>query len=231
MRNQFSSVQFSCSVVSDSLDLMNCNTPGFPIHHQLREYTQTHVHRVSDAIQASHLLSSPSSPALNLSQHQGLFKWVSSSHQVAKVLEFQLQHQSFQWTMWNNKYQNFLSFNFIASMFTKNKENTFICFVPQIKFWKLCQFNILKMKVKWLRKLWIMLTTNKVVIILCLKTFIMNFVHFRSSAMFIKNYLTFWLLPCHFKNHPCFLPLLTENSFFFFNEALCVHCTIVWIFY
>ena len=116
--------------------------------------------------------------------------------------------------MWNNKNQDFLSFNFIASMFTKNKENTFICFVPQIKFWKLCQFHILKMKVKWLRKRWIMLTTNKVVIILCLKTFIMNFVHFRSSAMFIKNYLTFWLLPCHFKNHPCLLPLLTENFFF-----------------
>lgn len=120
--------------------------------------------------------------------------------------------------MWNNKYQNFLTFNFIAIMFSKNKENNFICFVPQIKFWKLWQFNILKTKVKWLRKLWIMLTTNKVVINLYLKTFIVNFVHFRFSAMFIKNYQTFWPLPCHFKNYPCFLPLLTENLFFFFMK-------------
>ena len=77
---------------------MNRSTPGLPVHHQLQEFTQTHVHRVDDAIQPSHPLSSPSPPALNFSQHQGLFKWVSSSHQVAKVLEFQLQHQSFQWT-------------------------------------------------------------------------------------------------------------------------------------
>ena len=76
---------------------MNCIMPGLPVHHQLPESTQTHVHWVDDAIQPSHPLSSPSPPALNLSQHQGLFKWVSSSHQVAKVLEFQLQHQSFQW--------------------------------------------------------------------------------------------------------------------------------------
>ena len=67
---------------------MNRSTPGLPVHHQLREFTQTHVHGVSDAIQPSHPLSSPSPPALNLSQHQGLFKWVSSSHQVAKVLEY-----------------------------------------------------------------------------------------------------------------------------------------------
>ena len=71
--------------------------PGLPVHHLLLESTQTHVHWVSDAIQPSCPLSYPSPPALNLSQHQGLFKWVSSSHQVAKVLEFQLQHQSFQW--------------------------------------------------------------------------------------------------------------------------------------
>ena len=75
---------------------MNRSTPGLPVHHQLPEITQTLVHRVGDAIQPSHPLSSPS--ALNISEHQGLFKWVSSSHQVAKVLEFQLQHQSFQWT-------------------------------------------------------------------------------------------------------------------------------------
>ena len=77
---------------------MNHSTPGLPVHHQLPESTQTHVHWVSDATQPSHPLSSPSSPAFNLSQHQGLFKWVSSSHEVPKVLEFQLQHQSFQWT-------------------------------------------------------------------------------------------------------------------------------------
>ena len=74
-------------------DPMNRSTPGLPIHHQLPESTQTHVHWVGDAIQPSHPLSSPSPPAPNLSQHQGLFKWVSSSHQVAaKVLEFQLKH-------------------------------------------------------------------------------------------------------------------------------------------
>ena len=75
---------------------MDCSTPGLPVHHQLLGFTQTHVHRVGDAIQPSHPLSSPSSPAFNLSQHQGLFQGVSSSHQGAKVLEFQLQHQSFQ---------------------------------------------------------------------------------------------------------------------------------------
>ena len=76
---------------------MNRSTPGLPVHHQLPELTQTHVHWVGDAIQPSHLLLSPSPSAFNFSRHQGLFKWVSSSHQVAKVLEFQLQHQSFQW--------------------------------------------------------------------------------------------------------------------------------------
>ena len=77
---------------------MNRSTPGLPVHHQLPEFTQTHVHQVSDAIQPSHPLSSPSPPDPNPSQHQGLFQWVNSSHEVAKVLEFQLQHQSFQWT-------------------------------------------------------------------------------------------------------------------------------------
>ena len=92
---QFSSVTQSCPTLCDP---MNHSTQGLPVHHQLLESTQTHVHWVSDAIQLSHPLSSPSHPALNLSQHQGLFKWVSSSHQVAKELEFPLQHQSFQWT-------------------------------------------------------------------------------------------------------------------------------------
>ena len=96
-----SSVQFSSVAQSypTLFDLMDCSTRGLPAHHQLSEFTQTHVHWVSDAIQPSDPLSSPSPPALNLSQHQGLFKWVNSSYQVAKVLEFQLQHQSFQWTV------------------------------------------------------------------------------------------------------------------------------------
>ena len=92
---------FWCAIVFQSSptlwDPMDCSTPGFPVHHQLSELTQTHVHWVGDAIQPSHPVSSPSPPAFNLSQHQGLFQWVGSSHQVAKVLEFQLQHQSFQW--------------------------------------------------------------------------------------------------------------------------------------
>ena len=88
---QFSSVAQSCPTPCDP---MNRSTPGLPVHHQLLEFTQTHVHWVGDAIQPSHPLSSPSPPAFNLSQHQGHFKWVSSSHQVVKVLEFQLQHQA-----------------------------------------------------------------------------------------------------------------------------------------
>ena len=92
---QFSSVTQSCPTLCDP---MNCSTPGLPVHHQLPEFTQTHVHRVGDAIQPSHPLLSPSPPAPNPSQHQGLFQWVNFSHEVAKVLEFQPQHQSFQWT-------------------------------------------------------------------------------------------------------------------------------------
>ena len=95
---QFSSVQ-SLSRVQLFVTPMGCSTPGLPVHQQLLEFTQTHVHWVGDAIQLSHPLLSPSHPTFNFSQHQGLFKWVSSSHQVAKVLEFQLQHQSFQWTL------------------------------------------------------------------------------------------------------------------------------------
>ena len=92
---QFSSVTQSCPTLCNP---MNHSTPGLTVHHQLPEPTQTHVHWVSDAIQPSHPLSSSSAPALNLSQHQSFFKWVISSHQVAKILEFQLQHQSFQRT-------------------------------------------------------------------------------------------------------------------------------------
>ena len=90
-----SSVAQSCPTLCDS---MNRSTPGLPVHHQLLQFTQTHVHGVSEAIQPSHSLSSLSALTLNLSQHQGLFKWVSLSHQVAKLLQFQLQHQSFKWT-------------------------------------------------------------------------------------------------------------------------------------
>ena len=90
----FSSVAQSCLTFCNLVDY---NTPGFPVHHQVPKFTQAHVHWVGGAIQPFHPLSSPSRPAFSLSQHQGLFKWVSSSHQVAKVLEFQLWHQSFQW--------------------------------------------------------------------------------------------------------------------------------------
>ena len=100
------SVQFSHSVMSDSLWPMDCSMPGVSVHHQLLESTQTHVYRVGDAIQPSHPLSSPSPLAPNPSQHQGLFQWVNSSHEVANVLEFQLQHPSFQWTPRTDLLQN-----------------------------------------------------------------------------------------------------------------------------
>ena len=98
---QFSSVTQSCPALWDP---MNRSTPGLPVHHQLPEFTQTHVHWVSDAIQPSHPLLSPSPPAFNLSQHQGLFKWVHSLHQVAKVLEFQLSISP------SNEYLGLISF-------------------------------------------------------------------------------------------------------------------------
>ena len=91
--HQFSSVTQSCSTHGNP---MNYSMPGLPVHHKLPEFIQIYAHRVSDAIQPSHPLSFPSPPAPNPSQHQGLFQRVNSLHQVAKVLEFQLQHQSFQ---------------------------------------------------------------------------------------------------------------------------------------
>ena len=93
-KSSVSSVTQLCLTLCNPKD---CSKPGLPVYHQLLEFTQTHVLWVGDAIQPSHPLSSPSPPAFNLSQHQGLFQWVSSSHQVAKVLEFQLQHQFFHW--------------------------------------------------------------------------------------------------------------------------------------
>ena len=103
----FSSVCQSCPALCDPMD---CSTPGFPVHHQLPELTQTYVHWVDDAIQPSHPVSSPSPPAFSLSQHQGLLQWVSSSHQVAKILEFHLQHQFFQW--------RFRTMNILSWIFT-----------------------------------------------------------------------------------------------------------------
>ena len=102
---QFSSVAQSCPTLCDP---MNHSMPGLPVHHQLPEFTETHVHRVSDAIQPYHPLSSPSPPAPNPSQHQSLFQWVNSSHEVAKVLEFQLQHHSFQRNSRADLLQNWL---------------------------------------------------------------------------------------------------------------------------
>ena len=96
-----SSVAQLCPTLCDPMD---CSIPGFPVHHQLPEVAQTHVHRVGDAIQPSHPLSSPSPPAFNLAQHQGLFQWVSASHQVAKGLKFQLQPQP------SNEYSGLISF-------------------------------------------------------------------------------------------------------------------------
>ena len=97
LKVSFSSVQLLSQLCLTLCDPMDCSTPGFPVHHQLLELTQTHVHWVSDAIQPFHPLLSPSPPAFNLSQHQGLFQEVSSYHQVAKILNLQLKHQSFQW--------------------------------------------------------------------------------------------------------------------------------------
>ena len=93
---QVRSVAQSCLTLCDP---MNRSTPGLPVHLQLLEFAQTHAHWVGDAIQPSHPLSSPSPPAPNPSQQQGLFQWVNPLYEVAKVLEFQLQHQSFQWTL------------------------------------------------------------------------------------------------------------------------------------
>ena len=81
------SVQFSLSVVSEFATPLDCSTPGFPVHHQFLELAQSHVHRLCDAIQPSHPLSSPSPPAFYLSQHWGIFQWVNSLHQVAKLLK------------------------------------------------------------------------------------------------------------------------------------------------
>ena len=108
-QRQFSSVAQSCPSLCEPMD---CSTPGLPVYNQLPEFTQIHVHWIGDGIQPSHPLSSPSPPASSLSKHQGLLQWVSSLHQAAKVLEFQLQRQSFQWifrtwTVWKGKKESY----------------------------------------------------------------------------------------------------------------------------
>ena len=117
-----SSVTQSCPTLCDP---MNHSTPGLPVHHHLPEFTQTHVHRVSDAIQPSHPLSSPSPPAPNPSEHQSLFQWVNSSHEVAKVLEFQLQHQSFQWTLRTSEWTSPLGWTGWISLQSKGLSRVF----------------------------------------------------------------------------------------------------------
>ena len=129
---QFSSVT-QCRTLCDP---MNRSTPDLPIHHQLPKFTQTHIHWVSGAIQPSHPLSSPSPPALNLSQHQGLLKWVSSSHQVAKVLEFQLQHQSHQW---HSCYSCVLKF---TNLFFSAMSHHLLILLPVFFILRCCSFNL-----------------------------------------------------------------------------------------
>ena len=114
--DQIRSVAQSCPTLCDP---MNRSTPGLPVHHQLLEFTQTQVHRVSDAIQPSHPLSSPSPPALNPSQHQSLFQWVNSSHEVSKVLEFQLKHHSFQ----GNPRADLLQNRLVGSLISPSKKH------------------------------------------------------------------------------------------------------------
>ena len=127
----------ACSVIQSCLTLcdpMNCSMPGIPVHHQLPEPTQTHVHCVGDAIQPFHPLSSPS-PAFNLSQHQGLFKWVSASQQVAKVLEF--QHQSFQYSGLISFRMDWLCFTSIQNQVrgTKLLKGNCLLFLVLLNWW------------------------------------------------------------------------------------------------
>ena len=128
---QFSSVAQSCLPFCDP---MACSMPGFPVHYQLPELAQTHVYRVGDAIQPSHPLSSPSPPAFNLSQHQRLFRWISSSHQVARVLEVQLQHQSFQWRTLKGHYHTCCFSSIFGCFFTEYLLD--LCFTEHI--WVRC---------------------------------------------------------------------------------------------
>ena len=147
--SQFSSVTQSSVILCD---LMDCSMPDFPVHHKLPELVQTLVCWASDATQPSHPLSSPSPPACNLSQHQGLFQWVSSSHQVAKVLELQLQHQSFQWIFRTDflegglvvcpcsprDSQESLQYNFFCQCLNSNPHLTLFFICDSTIFWSSC---------------------------------------------------------------------------------------------
>ena len=132
---QSSSVMQPCPTLCDSTD---CSSTGLPVHHQLSEFTKTHVHSVGDAIQPSHPLSSPASPAFNLSQHQGLFQWVSSLQKVAKVLEFQLRHQSFQWIFRTDANCFLYAYEFMQD--GEGVIDTFGAFSLGISEHKLCEF-------------------------------------------------------------------------------------------
>ena len=123
--HKFSSLARLCPTLCD---LMDCSMPGFPAHHQLSELAQTHVQQVGDAIQLSHPLPSPSPPAFNLSQHRGLFQWVSSSHQVTKVLELQLQHQFFQWI-----FRNWFPLGLTGLISLQSKELSRVFSAPQFE--------------------------------------------------------------------------------------------------
>ena len=123
----------SCVLLCDPTD---CSMPGFPVLHYLLEFSKTHVHWGSDAIQPYHPLSPPSSPALNLSQHQCLFQWIGSLHQVAKVLDFQLQHLSFQWIFRIDFLYNW----FLWYLFSLN-----IYFLPR----QICLFFLLCLVIKY----------------------------------------------------------------------------------
>ena len=136
---QFSSVAQSYLTLCDP---MNCSTPGLPVHHQLLGFTQTHVHRVGDAIQPSHPLLSPPPPAPNPSQHQGLFQRVNSSHEVAKVLEFQPQHQSFQWTPRTDLLDSHNSWVWVPQGLTKK--------------WRLMNIQCITARVNWQSRMCVM---------------------------------------------------------------------------
>ena len=144
---QFSSVSQSYPTLWNP---MYSSMPDFPVHHQLLEPTQTHVHNISDAIQPYHPQLSPSPPTINLSQHQGLFQWVGSSHQVAKVLEFQLQHQSFQWVFRTDFLQDWLvgspwsSFIVLLIVCVSTTVQKHQCFSAQLSFF-IVQFSHLYM--------------------------------------------------------------------------------------
>ena len=136
----FNSVQLisaqSCPTLCDPMD---CRMPGFPVHHQLPELAQTYVHRVGEAIQTSHPLSPTSPPAFNLSQQQGLFQWVSSSHQVAKVLECQLQHvlpmNIEDWFPWGLTGLISLQFKGLSRLFSNTIVQKHQCFGAQLSLW------------------------------------------------------------------------------------------------